>query len=266
MYGFIYKTTCLINGKIYIGQTIRKRDSYLGSGRSLELSIKKYGKENFKREILCTCGNQKVLDLMEEHFIKKFNSTNKSIGYNILQGSSNLKTGVHPMEIPECKEKAVKEWKKTMNLKPLEEKQKSYRKQAETISKIQQNFSKEKKEEIKKKKSISIKLAYSNMSVEQKLDISKKLSKAATGKMWINNGSENKFIIKGDVIPDGWVAGRYYTDDQLKKMINKVSLSNKGNIPPIKGKRYITNGMENRLIFPEQPVPEGFRYGLSKFL
>lgn len=50
----VYKTTNLINGKEYIGvhSTDDINDDYLGSGYLLILSVKKYGKQNFKREIL----------------------------------------------------------------------------------------------------------------------------------------------------------------------------------------------------------------------
>lgn len=56
----IYKTTNLINGKIYVGQhKTSANDGYLGSGKLITRSIKKYGKENFIRETLeyCTFAN-----------------------------------------------------------------------------------------------------------------------------------------------------------------------------------------------------------------
>lgn len=54
VYHFVYKTTNLINQKIYIGKHSTKNleDGYLGSGKYFFRAIKKYGKENFKREIL----------------------------------------------------------------------------------------------------------------------------------------------------------------------------------------------------------------------
>lgn len=203
----IYKTTCLVNGKIYIGQNKRNITSYLGSGVALLESINKYGKGNFKKEILRKCKNQKELDFFEEYYIKKFDSTNKNIGYNILPGTAN-KFGTHPMNIPECIEKAVVNRRKTLELKSEEEKQKSYRKQAESVSLTQRNFSKDKKEEIAKKKSISISLAYKNFSKEKRIEISKKMSEAIKGKRLINNGIINKMLPKGESIPEGWEYGK----------------------------------------------------------
>lgn len=83
-YGFIYKTTCLINNKIYIGQTTKNKEiKYFGSGIKIYKAIRKYGQENFKREILKFVNNQNELNKWEQIYILKFNSTNDSIGYNI---------------------------------------------------------------------------------------------------------------------------------------------------------------------------------------
>ena len=50
----LYKTTCIITENFYIGvhSTTNLEDGYLGSGKRLGNSIKKYGKENHYREIL----------------------------------------------------------------------------------------------------------------------------------------------------------------------------------------------------------------------
>ena len=83
---YIYKTTNLINDKIYIGQCSKTPENslqYLGSGINISRAIKKYGKQNFKKDILCVCKTQKQLDTLEEFYIKKYNSTNVITGYNI---------------------------------------------------------------------------------------------------------------------------------------------------------------------------------------
>lgn len=53
-YYFAYKTTNLVNGSIYIGvhESYRLKDRYLGSGKLIRQAIKKYGRHNFKRDII----------------------------------------------------------------------------------------------------------------------------------------------------------------------------------------------------------------------
>jgi len=82
----IYKTTNLINGKYYIGQHYTSADDgYFGSGKIIELSIKKHGKENFKREILEHCTSINVNE-REIFWIAELSATDKNIGYNITNG------------------------------------------------------------------------------------------------------------------------------------------------------------------------------------
>lgn len=85
----IYKTTNLINNKIYIGQDKNNNPKYLGSGDLLKKAIKKYGKENFKKEILCFCENQEELNEKERLYILKYDSRNLEFGYNISVGGRN---------------------------------------------------------------------------------------------------------------------------------------------------------------------------------
>lgn len=81
---FVYITTNLVNGKQYIGShNGEEGDSYLGSGKILKEAIKKYGKENFKREILEICDINKNLEL-ESKYIKEHNTLVPN-GYNILE-------------------------------------------------------------------------------------------------------------------------------------------------------------------------------------
>jgi group I intron endonuclease len=82
----IYKTTNLVNGKIYIGQDSKNNPEYLGSGKIIKRAIKKYGKENFKKEILEECTNQTELDIKEKYWIQELNTINQDIGYNVSFG------------------------------------------------------------------------------------------------------------------------------------------------------------------------------------
>lgn len=83
----IYKTTNLINGKIYIGKYKGKNKYYFGSGKLIKQAIKKYGKENFIRETIeYGIDDPKILDEREIYWIAYYQSRNRNIGYNIAQG------------------------------------------------------------------------------------------------------------------------------------------------------------------------------------
>jgi group I intron endonuclease len=82
----IYKTTNLLNGKIYIGQDTNNDPKYMGSGKIIRNAIKKYGKRNFSKEILEECETIEYLNEREIYWISLFNSTDNKIGYNILSG------------------------------------------------------------------------------------------------------------------------------------------------------------------------------------
>lgn len=96
--GVIYKVTNLINNKIYIGQTVKTEpqrwQAHVWSAYNnpendciaLCAAIRKYGKENFKREILEEIENTDELNNREIYYIQLYNSYNPTYGYNICLG------------------------------------------------------------------------------------------------------------------------------------------------------------------------------------
>jgi len=87
MYGYIYETTNLINGKKYIGQHRGEFDlTYIGSGILIYKALKKYGKENFTVKILKIAKNKKELSYLEKNFIEINNAVKSKHYYNIHEG------------------------------------------------------------------------------------------------------------------------------------------------------------------------------------
>lgn len=93
-YGYIYKTTNIINGKFYIGKHSNKKvrdtqlldEDYFGSGIWLHSAIDKYGLENFTIEILEWCDSKEILNTREKYWISKLNARDHTIGYNLAAG------------------------------------------------------------------------------------------------------------------------------------------------------------------------------------
>ena len=91
--GYIYKTTNLINNKKYIGKSNGNKPNYLGSGILLKQAIRKYGKSNFKKEILYTSDSEEDLRIMEKHYIELENAVENSNYYNLHDGGQGGDTG-----------------------------------------------------------------------------------------------------------------------------------------------------------------------------
>ena len=93
----IYKATNLINGKVYIGQTINtleyRKNQHFREAKSkrrntvyFHNALNKYGYENFKFEEIDSANTQQELDEKERYWIKYYDSINKNKGYNLDSG------------------------------------------------------------------------------------------------------------------------------------------------------------------------------------
>ena len=199
---YIYKTTCNVTKKYYIGMhsTTNLEDGYLGSGKRLRYSVRKYGKENHTKEIL------EFLPTREKLVIREFEIIDNNLLKDIL-----------------C-----------MNLRPggqggfISEEQQKHRSVCAGNS-FAKKYKEDKifREEVEKKRNIGVvkshkegKFKYDNFknknhSKETKQLMSQVKKNTGVGKnnsqfgtCWITNEIESKKIYKGDPIPKGWRLGR----------------------------------------------------------
>ena len=207
MFYTIYKITNKINNIYYIGkhQTTDLNDEYMGSGKLIKRAFKKYGKENFVKEILHIFDNEEDMNNKEKELVVLSEET-----YNLCEGG---KGGFG----------YINKTKKNLYGKNG---QFGYGKE-NLISGdlLKQKLIEKNKFEIHKLKiSTSLKQKYLNTkhhwlgkkhSDETKKKISIKNSTSQKGKnnsqygtCWITNGKENKKIHKKEL--DTWIGLGYY--------------------------------------------------------
>jgi hypothetical protein len=214
MYYLIYKITNLINGKIYVGahKTTNLNDDYLGSGKYLLAAQKKYGLQNFKKEILHIFDNpsdmyEKEKEIVNEEFISLDSN------YNIRLGGYGGWDFINSDE--EKRKLKNQKARKITNKKILEKYGVENSSQIPTV---------------KEKLSISMKnriengfnpvqflpsFKGKNHSDKAKLKISEKNSIKQSGEKnsqygtyWITDGINSKKIKNNEQIPNGWKKGR----------------------------------------------------------
>ncbi len=135
----IYKVTNMINGKVYVGQHNGVKKHYFASGTLIKRAIQKYGKENFKREIIVE-GDFTIEELnkLEIKYIKEYKSyyhNYPDIGYNLTIGGE----GVPGREMSDESRK-----KQSLSMKKIWSDD-SYRKRLSNIAKGQKSWNKGKK-------------------------------------------------------------------------------------------------------------------------
>lgn len=118
MFYLVYKVTNLVNGKFYIGahKTDNKDDDYMGSGTYIKRAIKKYGIENFKKEILVECTSSEEMYRIESELVVLCEDS-----YNLKFGgdggwdySAKILEDIKIKREKTLKEKYGDEWKKIL--------------------------------------------------------------------------------------------------------------------------------------------------------
>ena len=193
-YHYIYKTTCNLNGKYYIGMhsTSDLEDGYMGSGKRLRYSIRKYGIENHTKEILEFLDDRDSLNKREAEIINE-ELINDPLCMNLKCGGQGGFISVEQQRNRSLKGGLSYSERMKTDIKfrtYIIENLKKYTGENTSF------FGKRHKEESKR-------LIGEKNSINQKGS-----SNSQFGTCWITNEIENKKIKKGDLIPDGWRLGR----------------------------------------------------------
>ena len=89
-----YKITNKLNGRVYIGQTIRTLNERMKDHKCrtkiyIDKVLNKYGIDNFDISIIDKADTIEELNNKEIYWISHYKSNNKKYGYNILSGNNN---------------------------------------------------------------------------------------------------------------------------------------------------------------------------------
>jgi len=200
-YNYFYKIENTLNGKFYYGvhATDNLDDGYLGSGKRIGYAVKKYGKENFKKENLIFFETfSQALDY-EAEIVNEVLLLDPSC-YNLKCGGKGGNNGMGDGWYSENGRKVLtKAWQDPIIRKAKIESLKNsvilaHKRGVYTYG---QTFKgKHHTEETKKLIGSINKIKQSGSGNSQ------------YGKCWITNEVENKSIYRGDNIPSGWKLGR----------------------------------------------------------
>lgn len=241
MYGYIYETTCNINGKKYIGMHRWSGENidqnYIGSGILLKQAIKKYKRENFSCKILEWCSTKEELSEREKYYISKVKAPINPDYYNVEDGGIG---GHGEFYVQPVTDKMLEALERGRHL-PMSDKAKKL---------------------LSERRSGCI---ISN-------DTKKKLKENQLGRICITKDSTNKYIWPEQLEEYeslGWIKGsrkhnmtkQSYQFTKSEKDLDEIKqkISN-----TIKGRHWVTNGVKSLQVDPElvdEYLNSGYRLG-----
>lgn len=257
MFGYIYKTTDLETGKIYVGQKKSPKFlglAYVGSGKIIRRIAKRCKESNidlserFSVELLEECSSQEELNDREIYWISAYNS-HSDCGYNLNDGGGG---GNHNLgkTFQDRKEHDFSGENNPMYGKHHSEETKKKISNANSGKTFSDEINKSKG---RKGKTLTEdhknKIREANSGVEFSPEHKENISKSRVGKVFITNGTETKCIYPEDFVEYDqtmWRLGRTFnsnpwnkglsadTDDRLKEIgekTKKTRIENGGYIP-----------------------------------
>lgn len=240
---YVYKITNLVNGKFYIGKRKNsdpESDTYMGSGKLIKKAIKKYGKNNFKKEIISIFETNEEAAELESKLVTK-DVIDSNMSYNLHEGGHG---GFHHI-----------------NNKPIEERinviaHKTKLENGEISCGGTKGWTEESYEKVRKQALINLKsfsenpgkVYWKNATEEDR----KKHSERLRGNKNPNYGKVScihletlkKKTFHKDKIPDGWILTEEYNEGK----------KNKNN--PSYGKHWYTDKLKNYYLFSNDPLIE----------
>jgi hypothetical protein len=217
---YLYKTTCLITGRYYIGMhsTNNLEDGYMGSGKRLRYSLRKHGIDNHKKEILKFFESRELLIEAEKKAITPDMITDNNC-MNIMSGGTGGFVSVEAQRKRAiCANKIHNE-----KLKNDAEYRKNWlKKMSEGLKKAHKNGK------------LVCKLGGLNKGIPVKKEVKQKISNSLKGKgvgktnsqygtCWITKDNTDKKIKNEELdlfIQDGWIKGKSTKISQ--EIINKI--------------------------------------------
>jgi hypothetical protein len=195
-YHYIYKTTCKVTDKFYVGMhsTDNLEDGYMGSGKRLWRSIRKHGIENHEKEVLEFLPNRSSLkkrekEIVNEKFLENPMCMNLMIGG---EGGWSNEQRIKAAAITNSKM-----WNDPEFIERQRQKMKEVAKRLHKEGKIKPyDWSGRKHSEESKQK---MRESAANKTAEKN---------SQYGTCWITNGTKNKKIKRTDDLPQGWSYGR----------------------------------------------------------
>lgn len=235
MYGYIYETTNLINGKKYIGKSAQSKfdKNYHGSGKHIKEAIEKYGHNNFQTILIEKCYSLEELNNREFYWIEYYSAVERKDYYNIVPGGSggwyyNRKThpysgfSKHSKHTEETKRKMKENhWSKTGKYNP-----KNRKYTQEEIDKFKNNHWSKLGYSIWNK---GLKIPKDKQSASQK-----NFPYNTKGSVWMNKDGVSKRVHKNKIdefLDNGYSFGR----NLPKETLNRMSKLQSGRTPWNKG-------------------------------